>query len=622
MFKLRPVPVYLRGHEKRINSLNFSPDGQLIATTSNDGTARIFKSDGTQVACTRAHGGAAVLCAAWSRDGSMIATASKDAVIRIWRLSDAPQLVEELRGHSGEVRFLAWTDDGNLFSAGSDGLVNSWGPSDRKQFLTCDRDIVDFRASSDGEFILLAFYSGELGGTTTLCKYNLPAGAEVLRAEVEDYMAIFISPDMKRFLACKGGYDEPHRDPAVYTINPSGRAARSELPMQQFNHKAAELASFSADGKWLATASVNDADIKLWLINDGRKVLSYTSAKGKDWETLARPALALSPDGCRVAVVERDTSHTALLLDFTDEIKAFCSAGRRPKRSVGGEGQKEPSSPKVRADQLWGAKSNEQADQARQPGDVFRDITNAPEMVVIPAGSFLMGSPDTDRKYKNEGPQHEVSVKAFAISVYPVTVGQWRTFLSATRSQGRCWGVGDWEPEGRLQNSELHPACGISWERAQDYVRWLSAQTGRSYRLLSEAEWEYVATTGAPANLIGTGATSQDTEDADNDAPDDDGNNRHAAEEDRELPVGSGNPNAHGVHDLFAGPEWVEDTYQVSYHGAPTDGSAWCVISDEGSSRRVLRGRKFFSDAPRPTARTNIRLAMDKDIRVRVARSL
>ena len=135
---------------------------------------------------------------------------------------------------------------------------------------------------------------------------------------------------------------------------------------------------------------------------------------------------------------------------------------------------------------------DETAKRAREkPGHRIRDCDDCPPLVVVPSGSFNMGSPSWEkRRAEDEGPVHRVTIaKPFAVGVYEVTFGEW----DACRRDGGCshkprdqgWGRGD------------RPAVNVNWEDARDYVRWLSRETGKRYRLLSESEWEYVARGGA-----------------------------------------------------------------------------------------------------------------------------
>ena len=133
------------------------------------------------------------------------------------------------------------------------------------------------------------------------------------------------------------------------------------------------------------------------------------------------------------------------------------------------------------------------AERALKPGQAFRECAkDCPEMVVVPAGEFMMGSPPTEKRaMPDEGPQHRVTIaRPFAVSKFDVTFNDWDACVSVggCPREGRAGDV-DW---GR----DTRPVINVSWDDAQQYVAWLSQMTGKPYRLLSDAEWEYAARAG------------------------------------------------------------------------------------------------------------------------------
>jgi formylglycine-generating enzyme required for sulfatase activity len=225
-------------------------------------------------------------------------------------------------------------------------------------------------------------------------------------------------------------------------------------------------------------------------------------------------------------------------------------------------------------------------------GSLIKDCAECPELLVVPAGQFLMGSPpaEPDRR-DNEGPQHRVTIAGpFAAGKYEVTFDEW----DACTADGGCARTPD-DGWGRGRR----PVIRVSYEQAVGYTEWLSKKTGRQYRLLSEAEWEYAARAGSPAARF-WGATAERSCEFENGAdaalarqkPEGwkDEWGFHACDdgEARTAPVGAFKPNAFGLHDMLGNlSEWVHDCYNPSYEGAPADGRAWTAPD---CPRRVIRG--------------------------------
>jgi len=229
-----------------------------------------------------------------------------------------------------------------------------------------------------------------------------------------------------------------------------------------------------------------------------------------------------------------------------------------------------------------GAQSKTRSAVKPGSGASFRDCPNCAEMVVAPAGVFTMGSPTSESgRQSSEGPQHQVTIaKPFAVGKFPVTFAQWDACVdgggcNGYRPDDKGWGRGD------------RPVINVRWSDAKAYIAWLSAKTGLSYRLLSEAEREYVtrAGTSAPywwgasispsqANFVPGGERTEDAQ--------------------RTVPVKSFQPNRWGLYQVHGNVwEWVEDCWADNYDAAPQDGSA--RITDT-CYRRVLRGGSWGSD--------------------------
>jgi formylglycine-generating enzyme required for sulfatase activity len=233
----------------------------------------------------------------------------------------------------------------------------------------------------------------------------------------------------------------------------------------------------------------------------------------------------------------------------------------------------------------------------------FQDCPTCPVMVRIPAGSFLMGQAGGD---PSASPQHRVGIRAFALGQHPVTFGEWKACVA----DGGC----NFTP--RMANpQDRTPVYNISWDDAQMVVRWLTRKTGKTYRLPSEAEWEYAARANTTTRYWwgdNVGAMLANCADC------------GGAQDSRvPLPVGSFKPNPFGLYDVHGGvAQWVADCWAPNYSGAPGDGSA---RDQKNCQKRVLRGGSFRNDRAEITAAA--RNSYDVSVRyiahgVRVARDL
>lgn len=209
-------------------------------------------------------------------------------------------------------------------------------------------------------------------------------------------------------------------------------------------------------------------------------------------------------------------------------------------------------------------------------GRVFSDCDVCPEMVVVPAGSFMMGSPSSEKdKDSSEGPVHRVNIAySFAVGVYEVTFAEW----DACVAEGGC---GGYKPDDIWGHRGRQPVINVSWEDAQGYVQWLSARTGEDYRLLSEAEWEYAVRPGTTtAYHFGDNFASSQA--------------NYGVNKGRTVSVGSYPANPFGLHDVHGNVwEWVQDCWNDNYQGAPDNGSAW---GSGNCSQRVMRGGSWNFD--------------------------
>jgi formylglycine-generating enzyme required for sulfatase activity len=211
-------------------------------------------------------------------------------------------------------------------------------------------------------------------------------------------------------------------------------------------------------------------------------------------------------------------------------------------------------------------------------------------MVRIEPGTFLMGSAEGEG-YADERPRHEVRIaRPFGMGRYPVTFEEYDAFAKATKRDlpgDQGWGRG------------RRPVIIVSWGNAVAYAQWLSEQTGRRYRLPSEAEWEYAARAGSQTRWsfgneegeLGKYAWYSENS----------GRQTH--------PVGKKEPNPWGLYDVHGNVwEWVQDCWHESCQGAPNDGNAWLEAGGGNCGRRVVRGGSWYDDPGTLRSATRTRL--------------
>jgi formylglycine-generating enzyme required for sulfatase activity len=235
----------------------------------------------------------------------------------------------------------------------------------------------------------------------------------------------------------------------------------------------------------------------------------------------------------------------------------------------------------------------------------FKDYEHGPEMVVVPPGTFVMGSPDNEPERESiqkgtESPQHEMTIaSAFAVGRHAITRGQFAAFVNNTNYKtdggahvwtGTGWKLNvkaSWRNPGFRQD-DSHPVVCVSWDDAGAYAAWLSEQSHKTYRFLTEAEWEYAARAGTMTPFWwGSSITPKQANY--------DGNHAYAGGGTKgeyrkaTVPVGNFEANTWGLFNVHGNVwEWCEDTWHDNYNGAPTNGSTW--LQGGEAERRVVRG--------------------------------
>jgi formylglycine-generating enzyme required for sulfatase activity/WD40 repeat protein len=441
--------------------------------------------------------------------------------------------------HTGMVTALAASKNGNLASVADDGTVILW-------------------TLSNGRFASASMLSAvpEVGERSS----RIPSSACPLCSTTA------FSDDGTRLITAGWGGTAQVWD------------TQTEKLIQVIQQGAAiNAARLSRNGATAITAG-DDGAARVWDVKSGALLAVIRGHR----EAITRAEL--TPDGTALVTAARDgsvrvTSHAqAEWLSHVDLVPVYLwyvlPAVRSVSRLV----------TSLNDDVRWYFKTfpytvhplSPQAERALKPGDSFRECADkCPEMVVVPGGNFIMGS-RADEGGPRSKPQHEVTIaRQLAVSKFPVTFADWDACVSV----GWCAQIGD-SGYGRGQR----PVINVNWNDAQQYVAWLSKMTGKPYRLLSEAEWEYAARAGTQtayfwgdeigyqnANCNGCGSQWD---------------NRGTS------PVGSFKPNAFGLYDMAGNVwQWVQDCYQNNYNEAPTDGSA---LSISDCSNRVVRGGSWL----------------------------
>jgi formylglycine-generating enzyme required for sulfatase activity len=311
----------------------------------------------------------------------------------------------------------------------------------------------------------------------------------------------------------------------------------------------------------------------------GPQLATTTAASRHELMAIAAqewPAARDSRDACRLRVFEKHFAGT-YYSELARRLREGIETAEGPQRE---------------------AEAREQAEEARRKAEGQIQL-HAPE-IIVPAGTFQMGSRDGEGG-DQEWPQHKVTIAGpFAVGRFAVTFDEWD---AAYKNGGVKHNPGDagW---GRGRR----PVINVSWEDATAYVGWLSRETGKSYRLLSEAEWEYCCRAGTT-----TAYSFGDTID----------NKQAQFSESKTAEVGSLPANGWGLHDMHGNVwEWCEDTWHPNYKGAPNDGSNW---KGGDLSSRVLRGGSWLNGPH--FLRSAVRLRNPSDVRndhvgFRVARRL
>ena len=374
---------------------------------------------------------------------------------------------------------------------------------------------------------------------------------------------------------------------------PSSASAPRPAARPDALHRAAQAGD--VDGLKAALAAGVDINAR-----DGRGWTALMHAVNKGYTLLVEPLLAAkagldvrAPDGATALFMAAVHGHADIIVMLMKAGADVSVRGPKGKTAVDVARARygEPGAFRERVEDaavlaLLEGRTWAEAELARKwpRGKKLRDCAGCPELVMVPGGSYEMGS----TKYGNEEPVHRVTIsEPFAVGVYEVTFGEWDACVSGGGCNGYRPGDDGWGRGSR-------PVVDVSWKDAQAYVGWLSRKTGQGYRLLSESEWEYVARAGTTTEFHFGNDISRSQA-------------NYGWNEGKTVSVGSYPANRFGLHDVHGNVrEWVEDCWNDNYRGAPSDGSAW---ESGDCSLRVLRGG--FWSSPLEFARSAVRGRLD-----------
>ena len=588
-----------------VNRLAFSPDGQMLVAGQVCGRLQLWSLASKELLHQwQGHGGV-VSGVAFASDGRSLYTSDLESTeIVEWSIEGGKvdaQAKARLKGHRAAISSLRMSPDGTkLISSGVDATVRTWSLPDG-QLADTVRIFEEIRGftgfACDWDLDLLA--TVEVNSTVRIWELSSRKQVRELNNwHRECYGALALSTD-QRTLAV--GFS----DGTVATYDMKADSLVSILGRHQ---SAVHELAFVQDGNWII--STGEDGVRAWPAQGGANIGPHqrlTDIHPKillrclDREPLVRrsipqdqfkaaateplPALEATPPAARLSVSASGTA-------FTPPAATLDPA---PLNKLTEDNPVKTTAPSEVANTLHdhefeivvGDGKNDRTIRILPGVTVPKDASFAPEMVLVPPGTFWMGSRDGDSEGSNhERPRHEVSFGApLLVSKYPITFEEWDAALNV--------GGVKYKPSDQGAGRGRRPVINVSWDDAKTFAAWLSQATSKSYRLLSEAEWEYACRAGTEtAYSFGGAITARQAQF---------GNGLSGfgsligLAKVKTVEVGSFPPNRFGLHDMHGNVfEWCEDCYTNSYAAASTDGSK---APETAGCYRVVRGGSWLADS-------------------------